>query len=63
MVFAHSTPRSPGRFFAANNVKMILAQVLLDYEIQPFGTRPPNIAIGDMSVVPVDATMMIRKRV
>jgi hypothetical protein len=42
---------------------MILVQLLLDYEIQPFGMRPPNMAIGDMSVVPVDAMMMIRKRV
>lgn len=53
---------SPGRFFAANNVKIILAQLLLNYEIQPFTNRPPNVAIGDMSVVPVTATMMIRKR-
>ncbi|KAJ7839961.1 hypothetical protein B0H14DRAFT_2587708 [Mycena olivaceomarginata] len=52
----------PGRFFPANNVKMILAQLLFDYEIEPFAARPPNFAIGDMSVVPVDATMVIRKR-
>ncbi|KAJ7869028.1 cytochrome P450 [Mycena leptocephala] len=61
--FSHGLHACPGRFFAANNVKMILVQLLLDYEIQPFGTRPPNMAIGDMSVVPVDAMMMIRKRV
>ncbi|KAJ6585924.1 cytochrome P450 [Mycena capillaripes] len=60
--FSHGLHACPGRFFAANNVKIILAQLLLDYEIQPFATRPPNVAIGDMSVVPVDATMMIRKR-
>ncbi|KAJ7648218.1 cytochrome P450 [Mycena polygramma] len=61
--FSHGLHACPGRFFAANNVKMILVQLLLNYEIQPFATRPPNMAIGDMSVVPVDATMMIRKRV
>ncbi|KAJ6595156.1 cytochrome P450 [Mycena vulgaris] len=60
--FSHGLHACPGRFFAANNVKMILAQLLLDYEIQPFAIRPPNVAIGDMSVVPVTATMMIRKR-
>ncbi|KAJ7025237.1 cytochrome P450 [Mycena alexandri] len=60
--FSHGLHACPGRFFAANNVKMILAQLLLDYEIRPFATRPPNVAIGDMSVVPVTATMMIRKR-
>jgi hypothetical protein len=41
---------------------MILAQLLFDYEIEPFAARPPNVAIGHMSVVPVDATMVIRKR-
>ncbi|KAJ7460275.1 cytochrome P450 [Mycena latifolia] len=60
--FSHGLHACPGRFFAANNVKMILAQLLLDYEIKPFTTRPPNVAIGDMSVVPVDAKMMVRKR-
>jgi hypothetical protein len=54
--------RSPGRFFAANNIKMILAQILLNYDIQPFPSRPPNISLGDISVVPVKAKMMIRRR-
>ncbi|KAF7321139.1 hypothetical protein HMN09_00202000 [Mycena chlorophos] len=53
----------PGRFFAANNIKLILAHILLDYEIQPFDHREPNISLGDISVVPVHAKMMIRRRV
>ncbi|KAJ7880796.1 cytochrome P450 [Mycena olivaceomarginata] len=40
--FSHGLHACPGRFFAANNVKMILAQMLLDYEIQPFGYAPPE---------------------
>lgn len=53
---------SPGRFFAANNIKMILAHLLLNYDVQPFDTRPPNISIGDISVVPVNANMTVRRR-
>ncbi|KAF7297355.1 hypothetical protein MIND_00969000 [Mycena indigotica] len=53
----------PGRFFAANNIKLILAHILLHYEIQPFAKREPNISLGDISVVPVHAKMMIRRRV
>lgn len=53
---------SPGRFFAANNIKIILAHLLLNYDVQPFQSRPPNISLGDISVVPVKATMMVRRR-
>ncbi|KAJ7042980.1 cytochrome P450 [Mycena alexandri] len=60
--FSHGIHACPGRFFAANNIKMILAQILLNYDIQPFPSRPPNISLGDISVVPVKATMMIRRR-
>ncbi|KAJ6454267.1 cytochrome P450 [Mycena vitilis] len=60
--FSHGIHACPGRFFAANNIKMILAQILLNYDIQPFPSRPPNISLGDISVVPVRAKMMIRRR-
>ncbi|KAJ7755767.1 cytochrome P450 [Mycena olivaceomarginata] len=60
--FSHGIHACPGRFFAANNIKMILAQILLNYDIQPFPSRPPNISLGDISVVPVKAKMMIRRR-
>ena len=51
------------RFFATNNIKLILAHLLLNYDVQPFPARPPNISLGDISVVPVKATMRIRRRV
>ncbi|CAK5271120.1 unnamed protein product [Mycena citricolor] len=60
--FSHGIHACPGRFFAANNIKLILAHILLHYEIEPFAARPPNMSIGDISVVPVKATMRIRRR-
>ncbi|KAJ6578775.1 cytochrome P450, partial [Mycena vulgaris] len=61
--FSHGIHACPGRFFAANNIKMILAQMLLNYDIKQFPSRPPNISLGDISVVPVKAKMMIRRRI
>ncbi|KAF8214831.1 cytochrome P450, partial [Mycena galopus ATCC 62051] len=40
--FGHGMHACSGRFFAANNVKLILAHLLINYEIQPFAVRPPN---------------------
>lgn len=54
---------SPGRFFAANNLKIMFAHLLLNYEVEPFETRPPNISIDVISVVPMTAKMRIRRRV
>ncbi|KAF9075522.1 cytochrome P450 [Rhodocollybia butyracea] len=61
--FGHGIHGCPGRFFASNNIKMMLAHLLLNYEVQPWKVRPPNISIDVISVVPMQATMMIRRRV
>ncbi|CAL1703350.1 unnamed protein product [Somion occarium] len=62
LTFSHGIHACPGRHFAVNNIKMILAQLLLNYDVKPFDTRPPNFSIGDLSVVPVKARMKIRRR-
>jgi hypothetical protein len=70
---------SSGRFFAANSVKLMLAHLLINYEIQPFDVRPINPSFSgafvflagdpvltnfaDMQVVPRQAEMVIRRRV
>ncbi|KAF9075520.1 cytochrome P450 [Rhodocollybia butyracea] len=61
--FGHGIHGCPGRFFASNNLKMMLAHLLLNYEVQPWKVRPPNISIDVISVVPMQATMMVRRRV
>ncbi|KAJ7053953.1 cytochrome P450, partial [Mycena amicta] len=62
LAFGHGIHACSGRFFASNNVKLILAHLLINYEIQPFAVRPPNPWFSDMQVVPTDATMVIRRR-
>ncbi|KAH6647777.1 hypothetical protein BKA67DRAFT_397844 [Truncatella angustata] len=46
MGVSHGTPACPDRAFAANEIKLILAQMLLQYDIRlPQGTHmPPMIA-------------------
>ncbi|KAJ7185024.1 cytochrome P450 [Mycena filopes] len=61
--FGHGIHACSGRFFAANNVKLMLAHLLLNYEIKPFDVRPVNPSFSDMQVVPRHAEMVIRRRV
>ena len=55
---------SPGRFFAANELKAMLAFMVVHYDIKLAGdgVRPPNVYFGN-SVVPSPAgKLMFRKR-
>jgi hypothetical protein len=57
------TSISPGRFFAANEVKALLAHILVTYDFKvEEGKRAPRIrTIGSMRV-PEKANVMFRKR-
>ena len=52
----------PGRFFAAILLKMMLADVLMHYEVKfEDGERPPNIIL-DMNYLPdLEAKILIRR--
>jgi len=64
LAWGHGTHSCPGRFFASNEIKVILMEVLRRYDIQlmPGTERPKNLQ-SDMSLV-VDPTakIQIRKR-
>ncbi|KAG9308976.1 cytochrome P450 [Chiua virens] len=55
----------PGRFFAANEMKSMLAHLVVTYDIkfEDGTTRPPTIQFGTVPVPSPTAKMMIRKRV
>ncbi|OKL60382.1 hypothetical protein UA08_04238 [Talaromyces atroroseus] len=53
----------PGRFFAVDLIKIILAHVLVDYEVKFLGERPGNIWIEYNVLPPPSATLSIRRRV
>lgn len=62
--FGHGKYACPGRFFAANEMKMILARFLLDYDFKyPEGKgRPRNLTMDENVLPDPAATMLIRRR-
>ena len=55
---------SPGRFFAANEMKAILAYIVLNYDlkIDGDGKRPANIYYANEIIPAVDGMVLFRKR-
>ncbi|KIJ05876.1 hypothetical protein PAXINDRAFT_20895 [Paxillus involutus ATCC 200175] len=63
--FGHGRHACPGRFFAANELKTMLAHVVLSYDIklEDTDTRPRSVHIGIHIVAHPTAKVMFRKRV
>lgn len=65
IVFGHGRHACPGRFFAVNEIKAMLAHILLEYDVQfENGSleRPPN-AYFEAAIIPNPrAKVMFRKR-
>ena len=55
---------SPGRFFAANELKAMLAFIVLNYDLKLAndGPRPENRCFGASVIPDPSADIMIRKR-
>ena len=55
---------SPGRFFAANELKIMLAYLVLNYDIkfEEEGKRPANIRFGPADLPSHSAQVLFRKR-
>lgn len=56
--------RSPGRFFAANELKTMMAFLVLNYDVRfaEEGKRPANIRFGPADLPSHNAKVMFRKR-
>ena len=53
---------SPGRWLAAHQLKLMLAYVTMNYDIQHIAQRPSNYVFGG-AIIPSDtATMIVRRR-
>ena len=55
---------SPGRFFAANELKAMLAFIVLNYDLKlgGDGKRPPNLYFAQSVIPALDGQVMFRKR-
>lgn len=60
--FSHGRHACPGRFFVALELKMLLAKMVMDYEIEPLTTRPPNTWFGSSLLPPMKASIKVRRR-
>jgi cytochrome P450 len=54
----------PGRFFAGNELKMMLVHVLLTYDIKAAGdgARPKDVPLGQSSMPDPEGLVLFRKR-
>ena len=53
---------SPGRFFVTHEIKMLLAYMYNNYDIEPVAVRPPSTWFGAAVLPPVKATIRVRRR-
>ncbi len=61
--FGHGRHACPGRFFAANELKLLLAYMVQNYDFEFLESRPPSQWVGPSLIPPRTATIKIRKRV
>ncbi|GJJ15189.1 hypothetical protein Clacol_009465 [Clathrus columnatus] len=62
--FGHGKHACPGRFFAANELKAMMAYLVLNYDVkmENEGVRPPNVAAALSCIPDVTAHVMFRRR-
>jgi cytochrome P450 len=60
--FGHGRHACPGRFFAANELKVLLAYMMQNYEFEFLETRPPSQWMGPVLIPPRTATIRVRRR-
>lgn len=60
--FGYGKHACPGRWFAVLMLKMIVAYIVLNYDIEA-GTVPPKMSVlGDAALPPMSTTIRVRKR-
>ncbi|KAI5923016.1 cytochrome P450 [Camillea tinctor] len=62
MSFSHGAHACPGRFFAANQLKIALAHIVWLYEIEPIARRPENKWFFGHIAPPMRDTLRVRRR-
>ncbi|KAL8737236.1 MAG: hypothetical protein Q9181_001890 [Wetmoreana brouardii] len=60
--FGYGRHACPGRWFAVQLLKILLAYLTLNYDIEPTGPMPKTTVIGDAALPPISASVRIRRR-
>lgn len=61
--FGHGRHACPGRFFATTEMKLLLAYIVLNYDVQPLQERPRGLVSGGFRLPPSQATLFVKRRV
>ncbi|KAI5919905.1 putative cytochrome P450 [Camillea tinctor] len=62
LVFGHGRHACPGRFFAAAELKLILAHALLKYDFEILPQKPEGSWVGVTRLPPLKATIKVKRR-
>ncbi|KAM3424782.1 hypothetical protein BST61_g6763 [Cercospora zeina] len=60
--FGHGRHACPGRFFASQEMKLMIAHVVTNYEIKCEGGRPANMLINGSSIPSAKAELQVKLR-
>ena len=60
--FGHGRHACPGRFFAIAELKLMLVEFLVRYDIKPIEQRPANMWIREIQIPDVKAELTVRRR-
>ncbi|KAI1765975.1 cytochrome P450 [Hypoxylon sp. FL1150] len=60
--FGHGRHACPGRFFASSELKLMLAYIIMNYDIEQLEQRPSNFWFGMNRLPPMKATIRVRRR-
>jgi cytochrome P450 len=62
LAFGHGRDACPGRFFAANELKLLLGHALMNYDFEMQTGRPENIWVILNLIPPMKATVRVKRR-
>ena len=63
LAFSHGRHACPGRFFAAAEIKMILAYMIMTYDMKLIdGVRPPDVVLMNTVMANPSAKVLFRRR-
>ncbi|KAK8112629.1 cytochrome P450 [Apiospora sp. TS-2023a] len=62
VAFGHGRHACPGRFFAATELKLMLAYIILNYDIEQIDERPSNTWFSANRVPPMKETLKVTRR-
>ncbi|RLL98912.1 hypothetical protein CFD26_105565 [Aspergillus turcosus] len=62
LVFGHGRRQCPGRWLFQHIFKLLIAEMLLKYEIKPFATRPKIHRWGRFQLPPLSVKLTVRRK-